>query len=90
MEDFGSGGGIAVLGADYDVPTAGKGLDGQAFPCFASHQDGLTDGLPFEVFQIFAQVPQEGVSVADYVVGGFGYDEFYHGFGCLVIWIRGL
>ena len=49
MEDFGSGGGIAVLGADYDVPTVGKGLDGQAFPCFASHQDGLTDGLPFEV-----------------------------------------
>ena len=90
MEDFGSGGGIAVLGADYDVPTAGKGLDGQAFPCFASHKDGLTEGLPFEVLQIFAQVPQEGVSVADYVVGGFGYDEFYHGFGCLVIWIRGL
>lgn len=54
MEDFGSGGGIAVLSADYDVPTVGKGLDGQAFPCFASHQDGLTDGLPFEVFQIFA------------------------------------
>ena len=44
----------------------------------APHDDGMARRNGLEVFQVFGNMPQQGVLIADHTVFGDGYDDAYH------------